>query len=75
MAQNTITINSELMLSIFQYLENRPAKEVFQLLTLLGQACSPQFQAIQDAANSAAATPVEPAAPTDSAAPGSASVN
>ena len=68
MAQNTITINSELMLSIFQYLENRPAKEVFQLLTLLGQACSPQFQAIQDAANSAAATP-------DSAAPDSASVN
>ena len=36
------------MLSIFQYLETRPAKEVFQLLTALGQACAPQFQAIQD---------------------------
>jgi len=36
------------MLSIFQYLETRPAKEVFQLLTALGQACAPQFQASQD---------------------------
>ena len=37
MTPNTITINADLMLSIFQYLENRPAKEVFQILTLLGQ--------------------------------------
>ena len=50
MTPNTITINADLMLSIFQYLENRPAKEVFQILTLLGQTCGPQFQAIQDAA-------------------------
>ena len=54
---NPITINSDLMLSIFQYLETRPAKEVFQLLTALGQACAPQFQAIQDGLKEAPEAP------------------
>ena len=42
-----ITIGSNLVLGVIQYLETKPAKEVFHLLTALGQVCSPQFQAMQ----------------------------
>ena len=59
-----ITISSDLMLQVIQYLETRPAKEVFVMLTNLGQVVSPQFQAIQEQMNAAANTeaPVEPPA-------------
>jgi len=58
---NEIKINADLVLAVFQYLETRPAKEVFQLLTALGQTCSPQFQAIQEAEAANAPAPIEEA--------------
>ena len=55
-----ITLNTELMLEILNYLETKPAKEVFILLTKLSQTVAPQFQAIQ-AAQQAAQQANEPA--------------
>ena len=58
-----ITISSDLILQVIQYLESRPAKETFVLLTNLGQVVSPQFQAIQEQMNAAnTEAPVEPPA-------------
>lgn len=60
-----ITISSDLTIQIIQYLESRPAKETFVLLTNLGQVCSPQFQAIQEQMNAAnAEAPSEPTSAT-----------
>jgi hypothetical protein len=44
-----ITLTPELMLEILNYLETKPAKEVFILLTKLSQTVAPQFQALQAA--------------------------
>jgi hypothetical protein len=44
-----ITLSTELMLEILNYLETKPAKEVFILLTKLSQTVAPQFQALQAA--------------------------
>jgi len=58
-----ITLSSNLILQVIQYLETRPAKEVFVMLTNLGQVVSPQFQAIQEQMNAAnTEAPVEPPA-------------